>query len=293
MLQRAADEIGPLRITIWTTLFPQHWACPQARERWTNGMKMIIRGIMIFSALASALTLTAQTADTGAPTADEIVGKYVAAVGGKDAIAQVKSISMEATMQVMGNEAPSTTVVVDGVGRRVDTDFNGTKIIQCINSKGGWTVNPMAGAADPTPMSDDEYNSAKDDIYVSGGLYDYAAHGATVELVSKDAEGYKIKLTSKDKAETTFVIDPATFLIKSVTRKGSMQGQEVDVTTTFSDYRKTDLGYLMPYAMDIDFGGQFQLSMTIKKVELNKTVDPAIFELPKPETPAPASPTAG
>jgi hypothetical protein len=170
----------------------------------------------------------------------------------------------------------------------METEFNGSKIVQCVNAKGGWNVNPMAGANDPTPMSDDEYNAVKDDIYVGGGLYDFAAHGAKVELVSKDADGYKLKLTSKDNVETLFVIDPTTFLIKSASRKGDMQGQEVEVTTSFSDYRKTDVGFLMPYAMDIDFGGQFQLNLAVKKIDLNKTIDPAIFEMPKAPAPATA-----
>ena len=48
--------------------------------------------------------------------ADEVVGKYVDAIGGKDAIAQMKSISMVTSAQVMGNDVPGTVVVVDGVG---------------------------------------------------------------------------------------------------------------------------------------------------------------------------------
>jgi hypothetical protein len=84
------------------------------------------------------------------------------------------------------------------------------------------------------------------------------------------------------------VSDPTTFLIKSASRKGNMQGQEVEVTTSFSDYRKTDVGFLMPYAMDIDFGGQFQLNLAVKKIDLNKTIDPAIFEMPKAPAPATA-----
>ncbi|HKD75729.1 MAG TPA: hypothetical protein VKB76_09550, partial [Ktedonobacterales bacterium] len=97
--------------------------------------------------------------------------------------------------------------------------------------------------------------------------------------------------TSSDNVESVYVIDAATNLVKSVNSKGKMQDQDVDITETFSDYRKTDVGYLLPYAIDLDFGGQFSLSIAIKKVELNKTIDPTVFEMPKSAaatTPAPA-----
>ena len=237
-------------------------------------MKNMIRTMMVFSALAGAIALQAQTAD-------EIVAKYVDAIGGKQAISQVKSISMETDVQVMGNDAPGTTVVLDGVGYKSETDINGSKIVQVYTDKGGWLMNPMAGMADPTPMPDDQYQTGKENIYVGGALYDYAAKGSKVELVSKDAKAYTLKLTTKDKIDTTYVIDAGTYMIKSMVRKGQMQGQDVDVTTNLSDYRKTDGGFMMPYAIDLDFGGQFQLSIAIKKVELNKTIDPAIFAMPK------------
>ena len=44
------------------------------------------------------------------------MNKHLEALGGKDAIAKVKTMTTEATMQVMGQDAPSTSVVVDGVG---------------------------------------------------------------------------------------------------------------------------------------------------------------------------------
>ena len=237
-------------------------------------MKNTIRGLVVLSALAGALSANAQTAD-------EIVAKNLTAIGGKEAISQVKSISMESTMQVMGNDAPSTTVVMNGVGFKSETEINGSKMVRCYNATGGWTVNPMAGVTDPTPMPDDEYNEGRDQIYVGGALYDYASKGGKVELLGKDAGVYKIKLTTKEKVETVYAIDATTYLIKSVTRKSKLQDQDVDVTTTFSDYRKTDLGLVFPYAMNVDFGGQFALDITVKKVDLNKTIDPAIFTMPK------------
>jgi hypothetical protein len=66
-----------------------------------------------------------------------------------------------------------------------------------------------------------------------------------------------------------------------VISKGKMQEQDVDITTTISDYRKTDVGMMMPYAIGVDIGGQFQLTIAVKKVELNKTIDPAVFAMPK------------
>jgi len=263
-------------------------------------MKDIIHGLLIVLTLASASSLSAQTAPTApstltvqstpsaqaapsaaaAPTADEIVSKYVAAIGGKAAISQVKSMTMESSVQVMGNESPSTTTIVDGVGFKSETDINGAKIVTCFTDKGGWSVNPMAGVNNPTAMPDDVYNAGKGQINIGGGLYEYAAKGSKIEFMGKDGNAYKIKLTSKEGVESTYLIDSTTYLVTSLRSKAKMQDQDVDVTTTFSDYRKSDFGYVIPYAIDIDFG-QFALSIAVKKVEMNQTIDPAIFAMPK------------
>lgn len=271
-------------------------------------MKNLIRNLIVIPALASAMAMSAQAPATPPPatqtapaqtdsaqaapslTADEIVAKSVEAEGGKDTISKVKSLSMEMSMQVMGNDAPSTAVAVDGVGYKMETDFNGTKIVQCYTDKGGWMVNPMAGAADPSPMPDDQYLAGKSQIFIGGPLYDYVAKGSKIELAGKDADTYKLKVTTKDNVESVVVIDAKTFLIKSVAGKAKMQGQDVESTSTLSDYRKTDVGYVVPYHVNVDLGGQFQLDITVKKVDLNPTIDPAVFEMPKPPAPAAAAP---
>jgi hypothetical protein len=266
-------------------------------------MKRTIFGIIAFTALAGAVALSAQApssaqapipAQAPAPvqapapaqvsvpalTADEVVNKYLDALGGKDAISKVKTMSMEGTMQVMGSEGPTTTITVDGVGTRQESVFNGTKIISCYTDKGGWAVNPMAGAADPTPMPDDQYNSGKAGIYVGGLLYNYAAKGSAIELAGKDDKAYTINLTTKEKVKYTFVIDAKTGFVNTMTLETQMQGQPVTLVASYSDYRKTETGFMVPYGISLNFG-QFQLGITVKKIELNKTIDPVIFTMPK------------
>jgi hypothetical protein len=241
-------------------------------------MKRILHGILVITALAGAVALQAQTAE-------EIVSKHIDAMGGKDAISKVKSLVTESTISIMGGEAPSTTTVVDGVGYKSEMEFNGTKIVQCVTDKGGWMINPMTGAADPTPMPEDQYKNQKANMYVGGALYDYEARGSKVEFMGKEGDDYKIKLTTKDNAEYLYQIDGKTYLIKSMSMKGDMQGAPVDITMSPSDYRKTDTGFMVPYALDMDIGGQFQFTVAVNKVQVNPTVDPAIFEMPKAEAP--------
>lgn len=231
-----------------------------------------------------AVAMLAVTYGAQAQTADEVITKHIAALGGKEKLAGINSIVVESTMQVMGNEATSTTTVLNGKGFKTEADVMGSKMVQALTDKGGWTINPMGGGA-AEAMPAEMYNQSKDQLDIAGGpLVDYAAKGHKIELQGTEkigaADAHKLKLTTKEGGVTTYYIDPATYYILQATKTGNMMGQEVELKTTFSDYKKTDYGTVMPYATEVDFGGQFQVTATVNKIEINKAIDPKIFEMP-------------
>lgn len=216
-----------------------------------------------------------------AQTADEIIAKYVDAIGGKDNLSKINSMYMENSIEVMGSEAPSAMVVLNGKGAKTVSDVMGQKMVQCYTDKGGWMINPMGGSSDPVDMPADQYNAGKNQIYISDVLVDYATKGYKAELVpSENASdsSLQIKVTSPENIVFKYFIDPATYYIKKITMSGNMMGQDVQITSTLSDYRKTDQGLVLPFKTEVDYGGQFSLVLNTKKVEFNKPVDPVIFE---------------
>jgi len=233
--------------------------------------------LIAISALSGAITLKAQTAD-------EIISKHTEAIGGKDKLAKVNSVYIESSTEVMGNESPTKTYIVNGKNYRSESDFGGQTMVQVVNDKSGWAIVPFGGSPDPAAMTDDQFKSSADQVYAADPLADYAVNGAKVELLGQEkvnnANAYKIKYTNKFGIETTYYIDPSTYYIIQSVKQAEVMGQSVTVTTTYSNYQKTDFGVFMPYTTNVDMG-QFALTVNTKKVEVNKEIDPKIFEMPK------------
>jgi len=234
-----------------------------------------MKSIKFFLLALAAITTSALNAQT----VDEIISKHIDAIGGKEKLSQIKSLYTENSVEVMGNSAPQKEYLLEGKGFKSELDFSGTSIIQCYTDKSGWMVNPMAGGADAQALPDAVYKSGKPQIYLGGALVGYAAKGYKAELMGKDGGSFKIKIIG-DGNETYYFIDANTYLLTKSIIKSEVMGQAVDVTTTYSDYKKTDFGIMLPYSKSIDMG-MFQLAQKVEKVEVNKEIDPKIFDMPK------------
>jgi hypothetical protein len=237
----------------------------------------IINYCLLFTALLLGVSIHAQTAE-------EIVAKHIEAIGGKQKLSSINSVTIDNSIDVGGNIAPAKLIILNGKGYRSDADFDGQKVISVYTDKSGWAQNPFVGASEPTPMTDAQYKVGADQIYIVP-LLDYASRGDKIELVGREKVGnidaYKLKLTNKAGNITHYLIDPSTYYIVQTINNADFGGQMIDLKITSSDFKKTDYGWVVPYTNTTDFGGQFSMVSTVNKVELNGTVDTTLFDLKK------------
>jgi hypothetical protein len=240
-------------------------------------MQIVKTVLLAASTLAVAYGAQAQTAD-------EIIAKHVAAIGGTEKLNGLTSLYVETTTEVMGNEMNGSTTILNGKGYKMEGEVMGSKVVNVITDKGGWSINPMGGGG-AQALPEEAAKQAKDQLYIGGPLLNYAAKGYTAELKGQEKIGavnaFKLVLSSKDAGATTYYIDPATYYIIKMVKTANMMGQQMEVAATYSDYKKTDYGFVYPYSTEMDMGGQFSMTSKVNKIEVNKAVDPKAFDMPK------------
>ncbi len=234
-------------------------------------MKKLLVAVLAFTALS-----------VNAQTADEIVQKYAASMGGLDAYNKVTSAKLTGTYSVQGNDLALTVVILNGKGMRNDVEAMGQSVTSVYYNGKGWKVNPFAGVTVPTDVTGTELNDFKIQSYFAPQLMDYKARGHQVELVGKETvegtETYKLKLTNKDDGKTTtYNISAKDYTMLRSTTSREIQGQTMDVESWFSDLK--DIGGVK-FFMTRDSKIEGQVFQTVKydKIELNVPVDEKIFD---------------
>jgi hypothetical protein len=125
--------------------------------------KLFIPILMVASLIGTSISAKAQTAD-------EIVDKYIAAIGGKDNWKKVQSMKVEGAIQVQGLEIPYTVNAVHMKGSRMQGEFQGNVFIEITTPTKGWSQNPMAGKATLQPVDEDELKTKVDDLDIQKDL---------------------------------------------------------------------------------------------------------------------------
>jgi outer membrane lipoprotein-sorting protein len=223
-------------------------------------------------------------------TADEVLEKSLAAMGGRAALEKVKSrqangaivVSTPAgdingTVEVL-NAAPNKTRMLMkadlsafGAGELViDQRFDGSI---------GYVLDSLQGNRD---ITGNQLANMKNASFPHPFLT-FKENGTTVELTGKekagDGEAFVLIITPKTGSPVRQYIDATTYLPTKMMAKTEMpQVGEIEQTTEFLDYKDVD-GIKIPFRLRIGSSVQ-SVTITFSKIEHNVKIDDAMFSKP-------------
>ncbi|MBC7901986.1 MAG: hypothetical protein H7Y27_01125 [Gemmatimonadaceae bacterium] len=239
-------------------------------------LTLALTGLLTFLTIA---TVSAQTAD-------ELIAKHIEAIGGAEAWKKINSVRTEGTLTVQGTEVTVTSTVLHQKGARQDISVMGMTGYTIVTPAAGWTFMPFQGQTQVEAMTEDMLKESQDQVDAHGSVVDFKTKGHTIEYLGKEdvdgTECFKLKMTQKSGKVETMFLDPKSYLLIKSVSKRKANGAEVEETTTYSNYQKLPEGILLPMAITVPVGPGIIAELQVKKVEVNKPVDEAIFKSGQP-----------
>lgn len=238
--------------------------------------------------LFTAFLLFFNNALNFAQTADEIINKYINAIGG---IEKMKSIKTEKT--VISIESGGLTIEQTIYKKRPnmlreETKLQGKTSLQVFNGTEGWVVNPFTGRETVEAMPEDDIKEMKIQADLDGELIDYAKKGFKVTAEGEeDVEGamaYKIKLVTDKNDIINFFIDKETsYLVKQSFKQKNEDGSEAESEILFSNFKPVE-GRIIPFEMQANskyMGQIYKTPIKIVSIEFNKETSDDLFKKPE------------
>jgi outer membrane lipoprotein-sorting protein len=246
------------------------------------------RAVMLLSVVALALAVSAPA---WAQTADDVVEKHLAALGGRAGLAKLTSQVATGTVVVSSqvgdlsgpveiyHKAPnkSRTLI------RLDLSALGASEVvvdQRCDGQKGFASNSMQGDRE---ITGNQLQGMVNAIFPTP-LLAYKDLGSKIELVGKDKVGERpalvIQYTPKAGPSSKMFFDAETYqLVRAITTMEVPEaGGALEQTSEFRDFRTVD-GLSVPFAIHIASNVQ-TVGITLSKVEINKTLDDAMFVRP-------------
>lgn len=220
-----------------------------------------------------------------AQSAEEIVAKHIAAIGG-DKWASVEAMQSDANISAEG--APGMTismkmVVIRDKAVRMDVNVMGMTQTTALNGDQGWSTNPFMNQMDPEPMTADQVKSMMDMTDVDGTLIGYKEKGYTLEYIgTEDVDGIeaiKIKINKRDKSTEYSFFDPETYYEIQNIRIEDVDGQVAETVTVYSNFKEQE-GIKLPFTIQQASPVMGNSTVTITGVTINPLVDMKSFDMP-------------
>ena len=245
-----------------------------------------MRRTMLGTAVLLLLAITAR-----AQTADEIIGKYIKAVGGLDKIRAVTTLVR--TGKLSGGGGFEATIRQESKRPHKDREefsLQGMTAITAYNGKDGWKIQPFSGKKDPEALGEDEIRGMQDDDF-EGHLIDYKEKGYKVRYLGMEpAEGsdaYKLEVKLPNGDTFIYFMDTDYYVPIKISGKIIIRGAEQEFEMFFGDYKEVN-GWYLPFSVENGAkGSQERAKTTYEKIEANVPLPDERFEMPA-TAPSPA-----
>ena len=239
--------------------------------------------------LVAALLLTSGRS-AAAQTADEVVEKCLAAIGGRAALAKLTSRSTTGTMTLSLPNGPvsgSIEILYQRPNKtrtltKLDLSSLGAGQVtreQRFNGTTGYILDSLQGNRE---ITGNQLENLKNTSFPTP-LLTYKEQGATMELAAKEKvdgrDAYVMLFKPKAGSVVRQFIDAETYLPARVVLKvDTPETGEVEQTTDLSDYREVD-GIKIPFTIKVSTAAQ-SFVIAVTKVEHNVKIDEAVFSKP-------------
>jgi zinc protease len=240
--------------------------------------------------LVMAVLLLGWVQGASAQTADEIIEKYLTAIGGRAALGKLKTRSMigTITLSTPGGDVSGPVEIVSQEPNKSRTlikldlsSFGAGQMIfdQRFDGTSGYVLDSLQGNRD---ITGNQLENMKNGSFPNPFL-NYREMGATVELGGKEKvgerEAYLLIFKPTSGSVVRQYLDAESYLpIRVVVKVAAPQVGELEQTTELLDYRDVD-GVKVPFQVKATSSVQSS-TITITKVEHNTKIDEALFSKP-------------
>jgi hypothetical protein len=240
-------------------------------------------------ALCGAAAARAQpAADGAAPTAEQIVGRHVAARGGLAAWSKVRTMLWVGHIDSAGASEPNLQFALQMKRpdkTRFEVSVQRQRSVRAFDGVHGWKLHTgREGRPEVQPYTADELQFAREVPGIDAPLLDAQAKGATVALEGVDAvdgrKAYRLGVTLPSGTHQHVWIDVETFLDVKYERlaHGPRAGGAVAVVNRRFE---TFEGLQIPTTVEIGAGsGKAPDRMVIERVAINRPLPDRMFAKP-------------
>lgn len=232
-----------------------------------------MKNLLIFGLFIMALIMVQYTQ---AQTVDDVIEKYVTAMGGKEKMMTLTTVKMTGSFNVQGTDVSIVSTRKHMAGMRLDISVMGTENYQVMTATKGMIFMPIQGQTAPEEMPEDVFKTGQNQLDLQGAFLNYKEKGTAIEMTGKETvdgtECYKLKVTFKNGNKTDYFIDTKSNRIFKTSTKIMANGEEMDAFTTFSNYKQVD-GFWFAFT-NVSARGE----TNYEKIEVNIPVDDAIFK---------------